>query len=95
MLLVNYQMQSPAMVDILGADVTRAQAFAALSAFIAVACALPVLIVVGALISRDRVALSVDRARAWLAHYDRPVLLVLFAAIGAVYTAKGVVALVH
>jgi hypothetical protein len=94
-LLVNYEMQSPAMVDILGADVTRAQAFAALSAFIALACALPVLIVVGALLSRERVALSVDRAKAWLARYNRPVLLVLFAAIGAVYTTKGVLALVH
>lgn len=94
-LLVNYEMQTPAMVDILGADVTRAQAFVALSAFIAVACAVPFLIVAGALISGDRVALSVDRAKTWLARYDRPVLLVLFATIGAVYTAKGVVALVH
>ncbi len=94
-LLVNYEMQTPAMVDILGADVTRAQAFMALSAFIAVACALPVLIVGVALIARDRVAVSVERAKAWLARYDRPVLLVLFAAIGAVYTTKGLLALVH
>jgi membrane protein implicated in regulation of membrane protease activity len=94
-LLVNYEMQTPAMVDILGADVTRAQAFVALSAFIAVACALPVLIVAGALIARDRVAIGADRAKAWLARYNRPVLLVLFAAIGAVYTTKGLIALVH
>jgi membrane protein implicated in regulation of membrane protease activity len=94
-LLVNYEMQTPAMVDILGADVTRAQAFVALSAFIAVACAVPVLIVAGALVARDRVAVSVDRAKAWLARYDRPVLLVLFAVIGAVYTTKGLLALIH
>ena len=94
-LLVNYEMQTPAMVDILGANVTRAQALVALSLFIAVACALPVLIVGTALVARDRVAVSVDRARAWLARYNRPVLLILFAAIGAVYTTKGLLALVR
>ena len=83
------------MVDILGADVTRAQAYVALCAFIAVACALPVLIVAVALVARDRVAVSVDRAKAWLARYNRPVLLVLFAAIGVVYTTKGLLALLH
>ena len=63
-LLVNYEMQTPAMVDILGADVARAQAFVALGAFIAVACALPVLIVGGA--SSAIASLSVDRAKAGL-----------------------------
>jgi membrane protein implicated in regulation of membrane protease activity len=94
-LLVNYEMQTPAMVDILGADVTRAQAFVALSAFIAVACALPVVIVAVALVARDRVAVDVARAKAWTARYNRPVLLVLFAVIGAVYTTKGLLALLH
>lgn len=94
-LLVNYEMQTPAMVDILGANVSRAQALVALSLFVAVACALPVLIVGMALVARDRVAVSVDRAKLWLARYNRPVLLLLFAVIGAVYTTKGVLALVH
>jgi membrane protein implicated in regulation of membrane protease activity len=94
-LLVNYEMQTPAMVDILGANVTRAQAFVALSAFIAVACALPVVIVAVALVARDRVAVDVARAKAWTARYNRPVLLVLFAVIGAVYTTKGLLALLH
>jgi hypothetical protein len=83
------------MVDILGANVTRAQAFVALSAFIAVACALPVVIVAVALVARDRVAVDVARAKAWTARYNRPVLLVLFAVIGAVYTTKGLLALLH
>ena len=48
-----------------------------------------------ALVARDRVAVSVDRAKLWLARYNRPVLLLLFAVIGAVYTTKGVLALVH
>jgi hypothetical protein len=94
-LLVNYEMQTPAMVDILGADVTRAQAVVALGLFIAVACALPVLIVAVALVARHRVAVSVDRAKAWLARYNRPVLMVLFAVIGAVYTTKGFLSLLH
>jgi hypothetical protein len=94
-LLVNYEMQTPAMVDILGADVTRAQAFIALALFIAVACALPGIIVGVALIARERVAVSVARAQAWLARYDRPVLLVLFGVIGGVYTTKGLLALFH
>ena len=67
----------------------------ALALFIAVACALPALIVGAALVARERFAVSVDRAKAWLAHYDRPVLMVLFAAIGAVYTTKGLLALLH
>ena len=94
-LLVNYEMQTPAMVDILGADVTRAQAFMAFALFIVVACALPGLIVGVALVARDRIAVSVARAQTWLARYDRPVLLVLFALIGSVYTTKGLVALLH
>lgn len=63
--------------------------------FIAVACALPVLIVAVALVARDRVSVDVARAKAWLAGYDRPVLLVLFAVIGAVYTTKGFLSLLH
>jgi hypothetical protein len=94
-LLVNYEMQTPAMVDILGADVTRAQALMALTLFIAVACALPALIVGAALVARERVAVDVVRAKAWLARYNRPVLLILFAIIGAVYTTKGLLALLH
>jgi Sap, sulfolipid-1-addressing protein len=94
-LLVNYEMQTPAMLDILAADVSRAQAVVALALFVALACALPAAIVAAVLVAHRRSAADVDRAKAWLARYNRPVLLVLFAVIGAVYSTKGLLALVH
>jgi len=94
-LLVNYEMQTPAMLDILAPDVRRAQAAVALGLFVAFACALPVVIVAGVLVAHRRSAVDVDRAKAWLARYNRPVLLVLFAVVGVVYSTKGLLELIH
>ena len=94
-LLVNYEMQTPAMLDILAADVTAAQAAAALALFVVFASALPVAMVAAVLGAHKHSAADVDRAKAWLARYNRPVLLVLFAVVGAVYSTKGLLALIH
>jgi uncharacterized membrane protein YuzA (DUF378 family) len=93
LLLVNYEMQTPAMMDILGGDLSRLEAFVALAVFVVVACSIPVAIIVASIAARRRVAAFMDRAKAWLTVHQRPILLVLFAAIGAIYTTKGIVVL--
>ena len=88
-LLVNYEMQTPAMLDILAADVDQAAA-AALALFVVFACTLPTAVVAAVLGATGlKPAIDVDHAKAWLARYNRPVLLVLFAAVGAVYSTEG------
>jgi len=93
LLLVNYEMQTPAMMDILGGDLSRIEAFVALAVFVVVACSIPTAIVVASIVARRRVAAFMERAKAWLTVHQRPILLVLFAAIGVIYTAKGIVVL--
>ncbi len=93
LLLVNYEMQAPAMMDILGGDLSRADAFVALAVFVAVACSIPVAIVLASIAARRRVALAMLRAKAWLTVHQRPILLILFGAIGTIYTTKGIVVL--
>lgn len=92
-LLVNYEMQTPALMDILGADLSRREAFVALTVFIAVACSIPIALVVASIVAHRRVAVAMQMAKAWMSIHQRPILLVLFGAIGAIYTVKGVVAL--
>ena len=92
-LLVNYEMQTPALMDILGADVSRGEAFAALTLFIAVACSIPFALVVASIVARDRVAPLMERAKAWLTLHERPILIALFAVIGTIYTVKGLATL--
>lgn len=93
LLLVNYEMQAPAMMDILGGDLSRTDAFVALAVFVAVACSIPVAIVLASIAARRRVALAMLRAKAWLTVHQRPILLILFGAIGTIYTTKGIVVL--
>ena len=93
-LLVNYEMETPALMDILGAGVSRGQAFVSLTLFIAVACSIPVALVVTAIVARDRAAALMQRAKAWLTLHERPILIVLFAVIGTLYTVKGLIAVV-
>lgn len=94
LLLVNYEMQTPAMMDILGGDLSRGEAFVALALFVAVACAIPVAIVLASIAAHRRVALVLAQVKAWLTLHQRLILLILFGAIGAIYTTKGVVVLV-
>jgi hypothetical protein len=93
LLLVNYEMQTPAMMDILGGDLPRGEAFACLALFVAVACSVPVAVVLAALVAQRRVAPLMARAKVWLTVHERPILLVLFGAIGTIYTVKGIVVL--
>ena len=93
LLLVNYEMQTPAMMDILGGDLSRGEAFVALALFVAVACSIPTVIVLGSIVARRRVAVVLQRAKVWFTVHQRPILLILFGAIGAIYTTKGIVVL--
>lgn len=94
LLLVNYEMQAPAMMDILGGDLSRADAFIALGVFVAVACSIPAAIVLASIAARRRVAHAMQVAKVWLTIHQRPILLILFGAIGTIYTTKGIVVLV-
>ena len=94
-LLVNYEMETPALVDILGAGVPASEAFAALTLFIAVACSIPVALVVASIVAHGRVAALMPRIKNWLTLHERPILIALFAVIGTLYTAKGLLALIH
>lgn len=92
-LLVNYEMETPALMDILGAGVPASEAFAALTLFIAVACSIPVALIVASIVARGRVADLMQRVKAWLTLHERPILIALFAVIGTLYTVKGLLAL--
>ena len=94
-LLVNYEMEAPALSDILAANVTRAAAFAALGLFVAVAVSTSVVPVVAHIAAPGPVGSALGRARGWLARYHRPILMVAFAAIGVLYTVKGAAGLLR
>jgi len=94
-MLVNYEMEGPALSDILASQVTRAAAFAALALFVAVAVSTSVVPVVAYIAAPGPVGAFLSRLKGWLARYNRPILMVVFAAIGVLYTAKGVAGLVH
>jgi hypothetical protein len=83
------------MSDILAADVTRAAEFAALALFVAVAVSTSVVPVVAYAAAPGPVGTFLERAKAGLARYHRPILMVAFAAIGAFYTFKGVAGLLR
>ena len=92
-LLVNYEMETPALMDILGAGVPASEAFAALTLFIAVACSIPVALVVVSIVARDRATALMQRVKSWLTLHERPILICLFAVIGTLYAVKGLLAL--
>ncbi len=94
-MLVNYEMEGPALSDILAAQVTRAQAFTALGLFVAVAVSTSVLPVVAYFVAPGRVGGLLARAKEWLARYDRPILMVVFLVIGVLYAVKGAAGLLH
>ena len=94
-MLVNYEMETPALSDILAADVARAAAFAALALFVAVAVSTSVVPVLGYMAAPGPVGASLERAKAWLARHHRPILMVTFAAIGVYYTFRGVAGLLR
>ena len=94
-LLVNYEMEGPALTDILHAGVSRAEAFTVLAVFIAIAACTPALPLLATVAAPDLTAGTMSRARSWLTAHHRPVLLGVFAAVAVVYTGKGLVAIIH
>ena len=92
-LLVNYEMEAPALSDILAADVTQSQALVALALFVAVAVFTSYIPIVAYAVAPRAVGGALAASKDWLARYNRPILLVLFAAIGGFYTVKGVAGL--
>ena len=94
-LLVNYEMQAPALADILHARVSLVEAFVALAVFIAIAASTPAVPVILSIAAPDRVAGAVGPVKRWLTAHNRQILLVVFGVVGAIYTGKGLVAVIH
>ncbi len=93
LLLVNYELETPVLLDILGARMSRGQAFIDLLVFTAVACSVPVAVIIISTVARRHVAAPIERARQWLTVHERPILLLVFGIIGMVYTVRGLVTL--
>ena len=94
-LLVNYEMQAPALADILHARVSLVEAFVALAVFIAIAVSTPAVPLVLSIAAPDRVAGAMGSVKTWLTVRQRPILLVVFGVVGALYTGKGLLAVIH
>jgi hypothetical protein len=89
-MLVNYELELPALSDILDSGASRPHAFAALLVLVLVACSTPAL-TVGAYVAAPRLTGGALKAgKAWLTRYNRPILLLIFVAVGVFYTYKGV-----
>jgi len=94
-MLVNYEMEGPALSDILASRVTRMAAFVALAVFVAVSVCTSVAPVVAYVAAPGPVGAFLDRLKAWLARHNRLILMTVFAAVGALYSIKGVAGLLH
>jgi hypothetical protein len=94
-MLVNYEMEAPALSDILASGVTQAAAFVALAVFVAVAVSTSVAPIVAYIAAPSAVGAFLERLKGWLARHNRPILMAVFAAIGVLYTFKGAVGLLH
>ncbi len=94
-LLVNYEMEAPALTDILHAGVSRVQALTVLALFIAIAACTPAIPLLATVAMPDLTASEMARAKSWLTAHHRRVLLAVFAAVAVVYTSKGIVAVMH
>jgi hypothetical protein len=88
-MLVNYELAVPALTDILASQVSRNQAFMALAVFIVIACSAPAVPLGVYAAAPARVARPLARGKDWLSRHDRPILLVVFGAVGVYYAVKG------
>ena len=93
--LVNWEMETPALTEILKARVTLTTAIVSLVLFTAVAVSTAVAPIVAYLASPDQVGGLLAVVKAWLSRHERVIVLVLFCLIGAVYTYKGTAALLQ
>ena len=89
-MLVNYELELPALSDILDSGASRPHAFAALLVLVLVACSTPALTVLAYIAAPRLTGGALKAGKAWLTRYNRPILLLIFIAVGAFYTYKGV-----
>ena len=89
LLLVNYELELPALSDILGSGASRPIAFVSLLVLVAVACSTPALTVAAYIAAPRLTRGALAAGKAWLTRYNRPILLVFFLAVGIFYTYKG------
>jgi hypothetical protein len=89
-MLVNYELELPALSDILDSGASRPHAFAALLVLVLVACSTPVLTVIAYVAAPRLTGGVLNTGKAWLTRYNRPILLLIFMAVGLLYTYKGV-----
>lgn len=94
-LLVNYSMEAPALADIVHAHLSLFEAFVALAVFIAIAASTPAVPLILSVAAPDRGVGTMGQAKTWLTVHNRPVLLTVFGVVGALYTGKGLLAVIH
>ena len=93
--LVNWEMETPALTEIVKARVSLATAFGALLVFVAVAVSTAVAPIAAYLAAPARVGSLLSVGKGWLSRHERILALVLFGLVGAVYTYKGAAALLQ
>jgi hypothetical protein len=89
LMLVNYELELPALSDILDSGASRPHAFAALLVLVGIACSTPVLAVAAYLLAPRLTGGALKAGKAWLTRYNRPILLLIFIAVGVLYTYRG------
>lgn len=94
-LLVNYELEMPALSDIVDSGASRPHAMAALFVLVAVACSTPALTVVAYLAAPGLTGGALRTGKTWLTRYNRPILLLIFVAVGVFYTYRGVRAVLN
>jgi hypothetical protein len=95
LLLVNWEMETPALTEIIRARVSMTTAFAALLVFVGVAVSTAVAPIAAYLAAPGRVGSLLSAAKEWLNRHERVLALVLFGLVGAIYTYKGAAALLR
>jgi Sap, sulfolipid-1-addressing protein len=93
--LVNWEMETPALTDILKARVPTTTALVSLVLFTAVAVSTAVVPLVAYVAAPNHVGGILAAVKAWLGRHERVILLVLFGLIGGLYTYKGAAALLQ
>ncbi len=91
--LVNWEMETPALTVILKARASLAAALVALIVFTAVAVSTSAAPLVAYGAAPRRLGGMLGGGKTWLSRHQRPIVLVLFCAIGAVFTYEGGAAL--
>ena len=93
--LVNWEMETPALTEILKSRVPTTAALVSLVLFTAVAVSTAVVPVVAYLAAPDQVGGILTATKAWLGRHERVIVLVLCCLVGAVFTYKGAAALLQ